>query len=98
MDKYGITSFSMEDVERFGIHEVTRQALEAINPEGKRSLHVSFDIDSLDPVEAPSTGTAGESSNHYNYFLWRSREVCTRDSLTDITALHVGDCYEFFPL
>jgi arginase len=59
MDKYNITSYSMEDVEQYGIHEVTRRALEAINPHGDRSLHVSFDIDGLDPLEAPSTGTAG---------------------------------------
>ncbi|KAF4531856.1 hypothetical protein B566_EDAN000884 [Ephemera danica] len=58
IEKYGITSYSMEDVERWGIHEVVKRALEAINPHGDRSLHVSFDIDSLDPLEAPSTGTA----------------------------------------
>lgn len=34
-------------------------ALDRIDPEGLKSLHVSFDIDSLDPLEAPSTGTAG---------------------------------------
>ncbi|XP_059480121.1 arginase, hepatic [Neocloeon triangulifer] len=58
LEKFGVTAFSMEDVEQYGVHEVTRRALEAINPHGDRSLHVSFDIDSLDPIEAPSTGTA----------------------------------------
>jgi hypothetical protein len=60
LEKFGVTAFAMEDVERYGIHEVTQRALEAINPNGDRSLHVSFDIDSLDPLEAPSTGTTGE--------------------------------------
>lgn len=49
----------MEDVEELGVTEVTRRALKKINPNGRRSLHVSFDIDGLDKLEAPSTGTAG---------------------------------------
>ncbi|CAB3383728.1 Hypothetical predicted protein [Cloeon dipterum] len=57
LEKFGVTAYAMEDVERLGVHEVTQRALEAINPNGERSLHVSFDIDSLDPLEAPSTGT-----------------------------------------
>ncbi|OXU22802.1 hypothetical protein TSAR_004606 [Trichomalopsis sarcophagae] len=57
IEKFGITAFGMEDVERFGIHEVVNMALRKIDPDNNRSLHVSFDIDSLDPLEAPSTGT-----------------------------------------
>ncbi|KAG5889604.1 hypothetical protein JTB14_024025 [Gonioctena quinquepunctata] len=33
-------------------------ALDRIDPEKKRSIHVSYDIDSLDTLEAPSTGTS----------------------------------------
>jgi len=42
-----------------GIHDVIHLALSKIDPHHSKSLHVSFDIDSLDPLEAPSTGTAG---------------------------------------
>jgi arginase len=38
---------------------VVKRALHLINPNGDRPLHVSFDIDSLDPSEAPATGTKG---------------------------------------
>ncbi|KAL2720442.1 hypothetical protein V1478_010708 [Vespula squamosa] len=58
IEKFGISAFGMEDVERFGIHNTISMALDRIDPEGLKSLHVSFDIDSLDPLEAPSTGTA----------------------------------------
>lgn len=34
-------------------------ALSRIDPDGTKSIHVSFDIDAIDPLEAPSTGTAG---------------------------------------
>ena len=43
----------------FNILKVTRKALELINPDKKLPLHVSLDIDVLDPIEAPATGTRG---------------------------------------
>ncbi|XP_069686903.1 arginase, hepatic [Periplaneta americana] len=57
IDKFAITAFGMEDIERYGIIEVTNMALRRIDPNNDLSLHVSFDIDSLDALEAPSTGT-----------------------------------------
>jgi len=39
--------------------QVVKRALDLINPGRNRPLHVSFDIDSLDPLEAPATGTKG---------------------------------------
>lgn len=34
-------------------------ALNNVDPKNNKAIHVSFDIDSLDPIEAPSTGTPG---------------------------------------
>ncbi|XP_018326945.1 arginase, hepatic [Agrilus planipennis] len=58
IDKLGITAFGMEDIEKYGIHDVVNMALDKIDPEQNKSIHVSFDIDSLDSLEAPSTGTS----------------------------------------
>jgi arginase len=60
IDKFAITAFGMEDIERYGIIEVTNMALRRIDPNNNLPLHVSFDIDSLDALEAPSTGTPGK--------------------------------------
>lgn len=57
MEKHGVNYFDMRDIERMGIEKVFHLALEAINPKGERKLHISFDIDSLDPIHANSTGT-----------------------------------------
>nr|XP_029729328.1 arginase, hepatic-like [Aedes albopictus] len=57
IEKFGIHAFGMREVERYGIKDVMKMALERIDPDGKKSLHVSYDIDSLDVLEAPSTGT-----------------------------------------
>lgn len=57
IDKLGITAFGMEDIEKYGINTLVNMALDKIDPTEDKSIHVSFDIDSLDPLEAPSTGT-----------------------------------------
>ncbi|XP_059096458.1 arginase-1-like [Tigriopus californicus] len=57
MDRLNVPSYSMREIDQFGVRDCLKQALAKINPNGDRPLHVSFDIDSLDPSEAPSTGT-----------------------------------------
>lgn len=59
MHNLGIHYFDMYDVQRYGIHAVVTAALDRIDPQQRKSIHVSFDIDGLDPMEAPSTGTPG---------------------------------------
>lgn len=57
LNQYNITAFSMHEVLKYGIAKVTDMAINAIDPEGKIPIHLSFDIDALDPSVAPSTGT-----------------------------------------
>ncbi|KAI7372718.1 Arginase, partial [Hortaea werneckii] len=53
---HGIKAFSMHDVDRHGIGKVMDMALGWIGSD--TPIHLSFDIDALDPMWAPSTGTA----------------------------------------
>ena len=52
----GIRVFTMVDIDRRGIYDVTRDAIE-IATKGSDGLHVSFDLDSMDPSVAPGVGT-----------------------------------------
>ncbi|SCW36993.1 arginase [Paenibacillus tianmuensis] len=52
----GITCFTMHDIDRRGMSSVMEEALQVAG-KGTDGVHLSFDIDSLDPVEAPGTGT-----------------------------------------
>ncbi|CAO3674436.1 unnamed protein product [Umbelopsis vinacea] len=53
----GIKAFSMHHVDRYGIGKVVEMALDHVNPNRDRPIHLSFDVDALDPSVAPSTGT-----------------------------------------
>ncbi|KAJ2850510.1 Arginase, catabolizes arginine to ornithine and urea [Coemansia brasiliensis] len=55
--KHGIRAFSMHDVDKHGIGRVVEMALDHVNPDRSRPIHMSFDVDALDPSVAPATGT-----------------------------------------
>jgi arginase len=57
IEMFDILAFSSKEVSSLGIDKVVDLALESICPGGKRPLHVSFDIDTLDDLEVKSTGT-----------------------------------------
>ncbi|KAF2711526.1 Ureohydrolase [Pleomassaria siparia CBS 279.74] len=52
---HGIKAFSMHDIDRYGIGKVMDMALGWIGSD--TPIHLSFDVDALDPMWAPSTGT-----------------------------------------
>jgi len=57
--EFGITAYTMHHVDRYGIGAVMEMAIENLRMDDGilRPLHLSYDIDSVDPQEAPSTGT-----------------------------------------
>ncbi|MGC1380098.1 MAG: arginase [Candidatus Baltobacteraceae bacterium] len=54
--EFGVKAFTMSDVDKLGMVHVMEQA-RAIAGAGGGSIHVSFDMDAIDPSEAPGTGT-----------------------------------------
>lgn len=62
LKKKGIAAFSMYHVDRYGINKVIEMALDAVTPKdpvsGKRPpLMCSYDVDAIDPLYVPATGT-----------------------------------------
>lgn len=52
----GVHVYTMADIDRHGIHRVMEQAIADVS-EGMDMVHVSFDLDSVDPSIAPGVGT-----------------------------------------
>lgn len=69
-----ITVFTMKEVVQLGIEHVLTLALAAINPRNELPIHLSFDIDGLDPSEAPSTGTAVRGGLNFR----EGRRICEK--------------------
>jgi arginase len=55
LKEHNIKAFSMQDIDRVGIEAVMNAAIEYIEKTADH-IHLSFDVDSLDPAFAPGTG------------------------------------------
>lgn len=56
LKELGVTVFTMHEIDRYGMTEVIDKAIK-IAGEGTDGIHVSFDLDSLDPAYVQGTGT-----------------------------------------
>ena len=73
----GIAAFTMHDIDRLGMSEVSRRALEIVNAD-TAGFHVSFDLDGCDPDVIPGSGTlvpGGVSYREAHFLL----EACAND-------------------
>jgi arginase len=52
----GITAFTIKDIDQYGLGKVLDASLEALGP-NVRGIHLSFDIDVMDPDAAPGVST-----------------------------------------
>src|SRR5438552_14660090 len=52
-----IKAFTMSGIDERGIGEVITESLDYLKRQGVTHLHVSFDLDSIDPIYAPGVGT-----------------------------------------
>jgi arginase len=53
----GVRAFSMTEIDRLGMERVIEETLSILGSDPD-SIHVSFDMDGIDPAEAPGVGTA----------------------------------------
>ena len=56
LKRYGVQVHTMSQVDRHGIEPVMKEALARVS-DGTERVHVSFDLDALDPEVAPGVGT-----------------------------------------
>ncbi|XP_058820906.1 arginase, hepatic-like [Topomyia yanbarensis] len=90
IDKFNIHAFGMREVEKYGIRDVMKMALERVDPDKSKSLHVSFDIDSLDVLEAPSTGTSVRGGLTLREGIYIMEELYNTERLAAVDLVEVN--------
>lgn len=87
---HDIAHCSIRDIDQHGIHHCMERLLDMINPMGNRSLHVSFDIDSIDQSIAPSTGTPVPGGLSYREAMYISEQVAGSGCLRVLDLVEVN--------
>ncbi|OHQ26373.1 arginase [Staphylococcus sp. HMSC067F07] len=87
-----IKTFTMADIDRFGIQEVIERSLEYLKSRNIDGLHFSLDVDALDPAETPGTGTrvmGGLSyrESHFALELLNESKLVTSMDIVEVNPL-----------
>ncbi|MBF2262546.1 arginase [Staphylococcus capitis] len=87
-----IKTFTMADIDRFGIQEVIERSLEYLKSRNIDGLHFSLDVDALDSAETPGTGTrvmGGLSyrESHFALELLNESKLVTSMDLVEVNPL-----------
>ncbi|WP_398574911.1 arginase [Staphylococcus capitis] len=87
-----IKTFTMADIDRFGIQEVIERSLEYLKSRNIDGLYFSLDVDALDPAETPGTGTrvmGGLSyrESHFALELLNESKLVTSMDIVEVNPL-----------
>ena len=89
--KHNILMYTMADVDRLGIETVMKESIAYL--ENKTDgIHLSLDVDALDPVEAPGTGTRVRGGltyreSHYGLELLHQSNLITSLDVVEVNPL-----------
>ncbi|SCM06664.1 arginase, putative [Plasmodium chabaudi adami] len=65
LKKCNINYYTMFDIDKKGIYNIICEALNTIDPNNNSPIHISLDIDCVDPIYAPGTGTIARGGLTY---------------------------------
>ncbi|HEY7975502.1 MAG TPA: arginase [Ktedonobacterales bacterium] len=85
----GAHVLTMSDIDRRGMEAITREALE-VALDGATGLHVSFDLDVVDPSEAPGVGTPVHGGITYREAHLAMEMVAESERLTSLDMVEVN--------
>lgn len=87
--KSGVTVFTMRHIDEMGMSEVMSQALQ-IAGDGVDGIHISLDMDGVDPDEAPGVGTPVPGGITYREAHLAMEMVCDSRRLVSMEVVEVN--------
>lgn len=85
-----MVAYTMKDVRRLGIEEVVKRAIEHVSPNCSRPIHVSFDVDAIDPAYIPSTGTAVSGGLDLSEAIYIMKQLASTGKLAVLDVAEVN--------
>ena len=85
----GVRAFTMRHIDERGIPAVIREAID-IAREGTAGIHVSFDMDVMDPREAPGVGTPVRGGLTYREAHVLMETLCDSKAVVSLEVVEVN--------
>jgi arginase len=86
-----IKYFSMTEIDRYGIGAVMEATLKYLDPESKNHpIHISWDVDGVDPIEIPQTGTMARGGLTYREAHYVIRRTVESRNLVSLDLVEIN--------
>lgn len=85
----GVACYTMHDIDKRGMAGVMEEAI-TVASKGSDGVHVSFDIDSVDPGEAPGTGTPVRGGLNFREAHLAMEMLCEAKAVTSAEIVEVN--------
>jgi arginase len=92
--EFGVKAFTMSDVDKRGLMHVMEEA-RAIAGSDERPIHVSFDMDAIDPSEAPGTGTPVKGGLSYREAHLVMEMLYDSEQLGSIEMVEINPIFDY---
>ena len=89
MHEAGVTAFTISDIDRMGFSEVVKK-VKLFFKTHCDVVHISFDMDSLDPTVAPGTGVPVPGGLNYREGLLLMEEMCALKMVNSMEIVEVN--------
>jgi arginase len=85
----GVHPFTMRDIDERGMRSVMQEAIHAVSS-GTSGFHLSFDLDAVDPAEAPGVGTPVHGGITYREAHLAMEIVCDSGLMTSLEMVELN--------
>ncbi len=85
----GVHAFTMRDIDERGMRSVMQEAIARVS-DGTAGFHLSFDMDAVDPAEAPGVGTPVRGGITYREAHLAMEIVCDSGLMTSMEVVEVN--------
>jgi arginase len=85
----GVHPFTMRDIDERGMRAVMQEAIHAVSS-GTAGFHLSFDLDAVDPAEAPGVGTPVHGGITYREAHLAMELVCDSGLMTSLEMVELN--------
>ncbi|XP_018545796.2 arginase-1 [Lates calcarifer] len=86
----GVKVFSMSEVDQLGIARVMEETCDYLFSKVKKPIHLSYDIDAIDPSVTPATGTPVVGGLTYREGVYITEQVCQTGLLSAVDMVEVN--------
>jgi arginase len=88
LNRLDVTMFTLFDIDRLGIYKVMEDTLKILKH--CDAIHLSFDVDVLDPIIAPGTGILSKGGLSYREALYVMETLGKEDKIKSIDLIEVN--------